>query len=169
MTTRDDKRNKIIPQGQSECKKNVRDQTCNFDQTTGTISIIYSPTIFRLKSHNTLISQPPITTMAPTVNLNQIFSTFPSIPKLSGDGKPRQDLVASRFTGNNADETQNHLLKPTRRLALGLGSIGLFANSNISVALAEDNGFWLNGPIPIPRALNSNFLVSFYQSLPHLF
>ncbi|KAL7600164.1 photosynthetic NDH subunit of lumenal location 3, chloroplastic [Lactuca sativa] len=92
--------------------------------------------------------------MAPMANLNQIFSTFPAIPKLSGEGKSRPDVGAARLTGINAEETQNHPLKPTRRLALGLGSMGLFANSNIAVVLAEDNGFWLTGPIPIPRALN---------------
>ncbi|CAH1428670.1 unnamed protein product [Lactuca virosa] len=92
--------------------------------------------------------------MAPMANLNQIFSTFPAIPKLSGDGKSRPDAGTARLTGINAEETQNHPLKPTRRLALGLGSMGLFANSNIAVVLAEDNGFWLTGPIPIPRALN---------------
>ncbi|KAI3673771.1 hypothetical protein L6452_39901 [Arctium lappa] len=92
--------------------------------------------------------------MAPTANLNQIFSTFPAIPKLSGEGKLRPDAAPPRLTGNKAEESQNPPLKPTRRLALGLGSIGLFANSNVAVSLAEDNGFWLTGPIPIPRASN---------------
>ena len=102
--------------------------------------------------------------MSPTANLNQIFSTFPAIPKISGDGKPRPDAATPRFTGNNAEENQNHHpVKPTRRLALGLSSMGLFANSNIAAVLAEDNGFWLTGPIPIPRALNSKFLVSLFQ------
>lgn len=106
--------------------------------------------------------------MAPMANLNQIFSTFPAIPKLSGEGKSRPDVGAARLTGINAEETQNHPLKPTRRLALGLGSMGLFANSNIAVVLAEDNGFWLTGPIPIPRALNSNSLVSFFQEIKNV-
>ncbi|KAI3820545.1 hypothetical protein L1987_08093 [Smallanthus sonchifolius] len=92
--------------------------------------------------------------MAPTANLNQIFTTFPAIPKLSGDRLPRLDAAAAHLTGNKVEESQNHPLKPTRRLALGLGTIGLFANSSVAVSLAEDNGFWLTGPIPIPRAVN---------------
>ncbi|XP_024976936.1 photosynthetic NDH subunit of lumenal location 3, chloroplastic [Cynara cardunculus var. scolymus] len=92
--------------------------------------------------------------MAPTANLNQIFTTFPAIPKLSGEGKLRSDAAPPRLAGNKVEESQNQPLKPTRRLALGLGSIGLFANSNVAVSLAEDNGFWLTGPIPIPRASN---------------
>ncbi|KAD4386012.1 hypothetical protein E3N88_26181 [Mikania micrantha] len=90
--------------------------------------------------------------MAPTANLNQIFSTFPAILKLSGDS-------TAQLTGNKADESRDHQLKPTRRLALGLGTIGLFANSNVAFSLAQDNGYWLTGPIPIPRAVNSNFLL----------
>ncbi|KAL8215750.1 hypothetical protein R6Q57_022587 [Mikania cordata] len=85
--------------------------------------------------------------MAPTANLNQIFSTFPAIPKLSGDS-------TAQLTGNKADESRDHPLKPTRRVALGLGTIGLLANSNVAVSLAQDNGYWLTGPIPIPRAVN---------------
>ncbi|GJZ80323.1 photosynthetic NDH subunit of lumenal location 3, chloroplastic [Tanacetum coccineum] len=92
--------------------------------------------------------------MAPTANLNQIFSTFPVISKLSGDPKPRPDVPAARLQGNKMDESQDNLIKPTRRVALGLGTIGLFANSNVAVSLADDNGFWLNGLIPIPRASN---------------
>ncbi|GJR00403.1 tryptophan aminotransferase-related protein 3-like protein [Tanacetum coccineum] len=93
--------------------------------------------------------------MAPTANLNQIFSTFPVISKLSGDPKPRPDVPAARLQGNKMDESQDNLIKPTRRVALGLGTIGLFANSNVAVSLADDNGFWLNGLIPIPRASNT--------------
>ncbi|KAJ9535887.1 hypothetical protein OSB04_un000960 [Centaurea solstitialis] len=92
--------------------------------------------------------------MAPTANLNQILSTFPAIPKLFGEGKLRPDATPPHLIRNKVDEGQNQPLKPTRRLALGLGSIGLFANSNVAVSLAEDNGFWLNGFIPIPRASN---------------
>ncbi|KVH99102.1 Photosystem II PsbQ, oxygen evolving complex [Cynara cardunculus var. scolymus] len=77
--------------------------------------------------------------MAPTANLNQIFTTFPAIPKLSGEGKLRSDAAPPRLAGNKVEESQNQPLKPTRRLALGLGSIGLFANSNVAVSLAEDN------------------------------
>ncbi|MFS7940635.1 hypothetical protein Hanom_Chr05g00466741 [Helianthus anomalus] len=98
--------------------------------------------------------------MAPTANLNQIFSTFPAIPKLSGDKLPRMDVAAANLARNKADESVDYTLKPTRRLALGLGTIGLFANSNVAVSLAEDNGLWLTGPIPIPRATNSNSLAS---------
>ncbi|KAK1407052.1 hypothetical protein QVD17_38663 [Tagetes erecta] len=92
--------------------------------------------------------------MAPTANLNQIFTTFPPIPNLSADRLPRPDVKATHLPVNNAGESQNHQFKPTRRLALGLGTIGLFANSNVAVSLAEDNGFWLTGPLPIPRAAN---------------
>ncbi|CAI9261171.1 unnamed protein product [Lactuca saligna] len=121
------------------------------------MSISWPVTPINLSKPITLLSAKhhlQATTMAPMANLNQIFITFPAIPKLSGDGKSRPDAGTARLTGINAEETQNHPLKPTRRLALGLGSLGLFANSNISVVLAEDNGFWLTGPIPIPRALN---------------
>ncbi|KAJ0571482.1 putative oxygen-evolving enhancer protein [Helianthus annuus] len=76
--------------------------------------------------------------MAPTANLNQIFSTFPAIPKLSGDKVPRTDVAAASLARNKADESVDYTLKPTRRL----------------VSLAEDNGLWLTGPIPIPRATN---------------
>ncbi|KAI7747408.1 hypothetical protein M8C21_002329 [Ambrosia artemisiifolia] len=92
--------------------------------------------------------------MAPTANLNQIFSTLPAIPKLCGDKVPRADVASANMTRNKVEESVDYTLKPTRRLALGLGTIGLFANSNVAVSLAEDNGFWLTGPIPIPRAAN---------------
>ncbi|XP_071694153.1 photosynthetic NDH subunit of lumenal location 3, chloroplastic-like [Rutidosis leptorrhynchoides] len=92
--------------------------------------------------------------MAQPANLTQIFSSFSAIPKLSGNGHPRADVGAARSTENKVEESQNNPLKTTRRLALGIGTIGLFANSNVAVSLADDNGYWLNGPIPIPRASN---------------
>lgn len=101
--------------------------------------------------------------MAHMANLNQIFTSFAAVPKLSGDGNLRADVAAARVIENKVEESQNNPLKPTRRLALGIGTIGLFANSNIAVSLADDNGFWLNGPIPVPRASNSNYLVSIFQ------
>ncbi|KAL0362774.1 UNVERIFIED_CONTAM: Photosynthetic NDH subunit of lumenal location 3, chloroplastic [Sesamum calycinum] len=42
----------------------------------------------------------------------------------------------------------------TRRLAIGLASIALFGNVGIGKSLAEDNGFWLTGPLPVPYANN---------------
>uniref|UniRef100_A0A0F7CYJ0 Photosynthetic NDH subcomplex L 3 n=1 Tax=Melianthus villosus TaxID=377280 RepID=A0A0F7CYJ0_9ROSI len=43
---------------------------------------------------------------------------------------------------------QNQPLQTTRRLALSLASIAIFQHSSTSVSLAEDNGYWLTGPLP---------------------
>ncbi|XP_057766507.1 photosynthetic NDH subunit of lumenal location 3, chloroplastic [Salvia miltiorrhiza] len=74
--------------------------------------------------------------MATTPNLN---GALPAVIKLGGVEKPRP-------SGND--------LRATRRVAIGLASITLVANAATGASVAQDNGFWIEGPIPVPYANN---------------
>ncbi|XP_052207293.1 photosynthetic NDH subunit of lumenal location 3, chloroplastic [Diospyros lotus] len=92
--------------------------------------------------------------MALSANLNRVSETFPAAiprpPTFQRRHKRRAPILA--FSGNKAQ--QHPLQQTTRRLAIGLTSIALFANSGIGNSLAEDNGLWLTGPIPVPPVYN---------------
>ncbi|KAK4398469.1 Photosynthetic NDH subunit of lumenal location 3, chloroplastic [Sesamum angolense] len=89
------------------------------------------------------------TAMATTANLNGIFEALPAVPRHRGiDKNPKKGRITC-FLDKKKDEVQ-----ATRRLAIGLASIALFGNVGIGKSLAEDNGFWLTGPLPVPYANN---------------
>ena len=110
--------------------------------------------------------------MAHLANLNGVSETLsPAIPKLL----PRFQKTQKRtnkivgFSGNKEEnnfqeqkqkqQQQQPLLslKSTRRAAtLSLGCIALVGSTNCNGAsLAEDNGYWITGPLPIPPVYNS--------------
>ncbi|KAK4344527.1 hypothetical protein RND71_034703 [Anisodus tanguticus] len=84
--------------------------------------------------------------MANTTNLNCIFEALSLIPKIHGVEKfQKKAKTVNRKTEENLPA------KTTRRLALGLATISLFANLGIENSLAEDNnGFFITGPLPVP-------------------
>ncbi|XP_011095313.1 photosynthetic NDH subunit of lumenal location 3, chloroplastic [Sesamum indicum] len=94
------------------------------------------------------------TVMATTANLNGIFEALPAIPRHRGiDKNPKKSRITC-FLDKKKDEVQEIPAQATRRLAIGLASIALFGNISIGKSLAEDNGFWLTGPLPVPYANN---------------
>lgn len=94
------------------------------------------------------------TIMAATANLNGIFEAVPVVPKLRGIGKIRRRAKITCFL-EKKDEVQGSPVQATRRLAIGLASIALLGNASTGNSIAEDNGFWLTSPIPVPYANNS--------------
>lgn len=89
--------------------------------------------------------------MACTTNFNGVFEALPDISRLhrAGDTRKRASIVGC--LGKKQEQIQEHPLKTTRRLALGIASISLFANS----AIAEDNGYWITSPtLPTPPVYN---------------
>ncbi|KAI3457003.1 hypothetical protein Pfo_013666 [Paulownia fortunei] len=93
--------------------------------------------------------------MATTANLNGIFEALPVTPKLRVVDKIRKRARVTCFLDKKKDEVQDSPVQATRRLAIGLASIALFGNASIGNSVAEDNGFWLTGPLPVPYANNS--------------
>ncbi|XP_031270351.1 photosynthetic NDH subunit of lumenal location 3, chloroplastic [Pistacia vera] len=94
--------------------------------------------------------------MAHLANLNGISETLPAIPKLPRFQKPQKGAKIISFSGNKTENLQEQPVQTTRRVALGLASIALTATSTSSgVSLAEDNGFWITGPLPIPPIYNN--------------
>ncbi|KAL0399281.1 UNVERIFIED_CONTAM: Photosynthetic NDH subunit of lumenal location 3, chloroplastic [Sesamum radiatum] len=92
--------------------------------------------------------------MATTANLNGIFEALPAVPRLRGiDKNPKKGRITC-FLDKKKDEVQEIPVQATRRLAIGLASIALFGSVSIGKSLAEDNGFWLTGPLPVPYANN---------------
>lgn len=85
--------------------------------------------------------------MAARANLNAIFEPLTLIPI----DKIQNRAKVVRLPDYNKDEET----KTTRRLAIGFASLALFANSYVGRSVADDNGFWLNGPLPVPHATNS--------------
>lgn len=94
--------------------------------------------------------------MAHLANLNGISETLPAIPKLPRFQKPQKRAKIISFSGNKTENLQEQPVQTTRRVALGLSSIALTATTiSNGVSLAEDNGFWITGPLPIPPIYNS--------------
>ncbi|XP_060200133.1 photosynthetic NDH subunit of lumenal location 3, chloroplastic [Lycium barbarum] len=87
--------------------------------------------------------------MANTTNLNIIFEALSLIPKIHG---VQNFQKKAKTVSQKTEEIQENLpARTTRRLALGLATIALFANSGIENSLAEDNnGFFITGPLRVP-------------------
>ncbi|KAK6151762.1 hypothetical protein DH2020_014397 [Rehmannia glutinosa] len=92
--------------------------------------------------------------MATTPNLNGTFESLAAIPKLHTTNKIQKRAKITCSLVKNEEFQDNNSFLPTRRLAIGLVSIAVFGNASIGKSLAEDNGFWLTGPIPVPYANN---------------
>ncbi|KAL6283842.1 hypothetical protein ACE6H2_014771 [Prunus campanulata] len=92
--------------------------------------------------------------MAHLANLNGVSETLPAIPRLPGIQRTQKRVSIVGFMGKKKDDLQEQPLQTTRRLALGLASIALVGNSCNGVSLAEGNGFWIDGPLPVPSAEN---------------
>lgn len=95
-----------------------------------------------------------MSTMAPATNLSGIFEAFSVIPKLHGVENFKKKATVVSFLSKKTDKLQEHTLQTTRRLALGLASLAIFSTSSPGISHAEDNGYWLTGPIPVPLAKN---------------
>ncbi|KAL3503430.1 hypothetical protein ACH5RR_037879 [Cinchona calisaya] len=92
--------------------------------------------------------------MARAANLSSIFEALSAIPKLHEADIIRKKVTLVNFETKNTQEIQENQLQTTRRLAIGLASLALFSTSRTGISLAEDNGFWLTTPIPVPSAKN---------------
>ncbi|CAL5390552.1 unnamed protein product [Camellia sinensis] len=119
--------------------------------------------ITEIKSHTQLLSHtlPTIPsslkhfTMAHLANLNGISETLLPIPKLPNLQRTQKRTSILGFHGNQTQEFQDQpLIQTTRRIAIGIASIALFGNASIGKSLAEDNGFWLTSPLPVPTVNN---------------
>ncbi|KAA8523739.1 hypothetical protein F0562_010162 [Nyssa sinensis] len=94
--------------------------------------------------------------MARLANFNGVSKTLPPIPKLPNFRRTRKRATILGFHSKKTEVFGEHplQLQTTRRIALGLASIALFGNSGIRTSLAEDNGFWLTTPLPVPPVYN---------------
>ncbi|KAL3325525.1 hypothetical protein AABB24_036649 [Solanum stoloniferum] len=87
--------------------------------------------------------------MANTTNLNIIIEALSLIPKIHNIEKIQKK--AKTISQKKKEIQEKSPPKTTRRLALSIGSIALFANSRIGNSLAEDNnGFFITGPLQDP-------------------
>uniref|UniRef100_M1B570 Oxygen-evolving enhancer protein 3-1, chloroplast n=1 Tax=Solanum tuberosum TaxID=4113 RepID=M1B570_SOLTU len=102
--------------------------------------------------------------MANTTNLNIIFEALSLIPKIHNIEKIQKK--AKTISQKKEEIQENSPPKTTRRLALSIGSIALFANSRIGNSLAEDNnGFFITGPLQDPSVSTSKlFFLSIFLS-----
>ncbi|KAM7492663.1 hypothetical protein LguiA_035584 [Lonicera macranthoides] len=95
--------------------------------------------------------------MTLTANLNGVMASLPNITKLNcfENALKRSTAVISFHGKKTTKEIQENSVKATRRTALGLASIALvLAHSSTYNSLADDNGYWLTTPIPVPSAYN---------------
>lgn len=93
--------------------------------------------------------------MAHLIDLNSLANTLPAIPKLRESRKTGKSTgIVSRKTGEIQELDS---VQMTRRMTLGsavsIGLTGIYGGNNVS--LAKDNGFWIDGPLPIPPIYNS--------------
>ena len=109
-------------------------------------SISYSKTLpFSLNSSR----------MALLADINVVSKTLQALPKFSKIQRVPNRMKIVGFLGKKKDDFQEHPLQTTRRLAIGLASIALIGDSTKGISLAKDNGFWYEGPIPVPPVYNS--------------
>ena len=101
--------------------------------------------------------------MAQLANLHGASETLPSIFRLQGDlRRTRKRVTIIGFLSKKTEQIQDQPFQATRRsAAIGLASIAIFGNSGIGTALAEDNGngWWLDGPLPVPTITNSKLFL----------
>ncbi|KAK6946838.1 Oxygen-evolving enhancer protein 3 [Dillenia turbinata] len=84
---------------------------------------------------------------------NGVSKTLPPIPKLANiPNYPKKVTINAKITKATDDVEQ--VLLTTRRVSISIASISLLANSSRGIALADDNGFWLTTPLPVPSVEN---------------
>ncbi|VVA96073.1 unnamed protein product [Arabis nemorensis] len=93
--------------------------------------------------------------MANFIDLNTLTNTLPAVPKLPGSRKTEK---SSSFALKKTGEFQEpDSVQITRRMTLGftvsVGLTGVFGENNVSLA-QDNNGFWIDGPLPIPPIYN---------------
>ncbi|KAJ4822703.1 hypothetical protein Tsubulata_039695 [Turnera subulata] len=94
--------------------------------------------------------------MAQLANLNGLTEALPIRPKLNNITKAPKRAKILGFLGKKQDHVQENPLQVSRRLALALSSIALIGISGNGVALAKDNGLWIEDfPLPVPSADNN--------------
>lgn len=82
-------------------------------------------------------------------HVNRLLELLPATPKLPISPKPWRMPTAM------SQQIEQDTIKTTRRMSISFASIALVGTSGIAKSLADDNGFWLNGPLPIPSVENS--------------
>ncbi|KAM4092553.1 hypothetical protein ACB094_06G048600 [Castanea mollissima] len=92
--------------------------------------------------------------MALLPDINVVSKTLQALPKFSKIQRTPNRMKIVGFLGKKKDDFQEHPLQTTRRLAIGLASIALIGDSTKGISLAKDNGFWYEGPIPVPPVYN---------------
>ncbi|KAB1225486.1 PsbQ-like protein 2, chloroplastic [Morella rubra] len=93
--------------------------------------------------------------MACFADINGVFKTLPAIPKLPNVNRAPKRVKIVGYLGKNNEDLQEQPLQTTRRLAIGLASVALVWNSTNEISLAEGNGFWVDGPLPVPPVYNN--------------
>ncbi|CAI9088514.1 OLC1v1022862C1 [Oldenlandia corymbosa var. corymbosa] len=92
--------------------------------------------------------------MARAANLSGIFEALSVIPKLQQVENIRNRSTSVNLLSKKKDENEEIPFQATRRLAMGLTSLALFSTAVTGVSHADDNGYWLDGPLPVPTAKN---------------
>lgn len=105
--------------------------------------------------------------METAAKLNGIIEALSTIPKLLGLGKTGNKTAL--IVGDDKDDAQDKPVQATRRLAIGLASIAIVGTAGVRKSLAEDNGFSLTGPLPVPYAINGMLSSSYSACLDSLF
>lgn len=100
--------------------------------------------------------------MARLVNAYGVSKTLSAaMPKLANLQKTRMRLKGLLVASRKAEELEEQSsLQGSRRVAtvgLAAASVAVFVSSGNGVAWAEDNGYWVTGPIPVPPVFNSEF------------
>lgn len=82
------------------------------------------------------------------------LEVLPAIPKVGGGRRKARIIMGCG--GNKSEETQQQQsLKASTRRRMGMTLLTLVGTScGIGKCLADDNGFWLNGPLPLPSVNN---------------
>ncbi|KAJ7981624.1 Photosynthetic NDH subunit of lumenal location 3 chloroplastic [Quillaja saponaria] len=92
--------------------------------------------------------------MAHLANLNGVSKTLPPIPKLPNFHRTRKRVQIVASHGSKTEEFTEYPLQTTRRAALSIASIALIGHFTDQISLAENNGFWIDGPLPVPSVTN---------------
>uniref|UniRef100_A0A7N0TZV5 Photosynthetic NDH subcomplex L 3 n=1 Tax=Kalanchoe fedtschenkoi TaxID=63787 RepID=A0A7N0TZV5_KALFE len=98
--------------------------------------------------------------MAATLaRFNGVSQTVAPAAKLAGGpvGQNRRAnlKVVVGCAAKKNDETAEVSMQATRRTSLGFASAALATSSGIGASLADDNGFWITTPIPVPTIENT--------------
>ncbi|KAH9651297.1 photosynthetic NDH subunit of lumenal location 3 [Citrus sinensis] len=93
--------------------------------------------------------------MAHLANLNGVSETLPAVPNLPKFQKFQKRAKIIGLLGHKAENFQDQA-QITRRVSLGLASLALIGSTSTNgVSLAEDNGLWVTGPLPVPPVYNN--------------